>query len=104
MAYSTRIKNLVAKTPDCLGKQLGETCIKTEIPVQVLAKWMGVSRQGCYYWITGVTEIAENKRKKVEQIIRVLDAAYNEKALPANDLETALDVVRQFKTNLTETA
>lgn len=98
MAYSDRIKQVVAAAPDgTLSKKLADICIKTEIPVHIIAQWMGVSRQGVYYWFSGETEIREAKRQKVEKIIQVLEKAYNENALPVSDLETALTIVGRYK-------
>ena len=96
--YSKKTYAAVAKADmSLLGVQLGAACIDAEIPVQVVARWMGVSRQGVYYWFTGVTDIEAGKRVKVENIIATLLSALDAEELPAKDLFTALVVVKKYR-------
>lgn len=80
-----------------LGVRLGAACIGAGIPVQVVARWLGMSRQGVYFWFLGETEVAERHKDKVEKIMRVLRAAMDAGALPAVNLETTLDVVAKYR-------
>ena len=96
--YSQKIQDVVREgDKKLLGVRLGLACIRAEIPVQVIAKWMSVTRQGVYYWFTGVTDIASKNHPKVEQIIRVLNAARDNKELPAATLEEAMRVVKRYR-------
>lgn len=79
------------------GVYLGAVCIDAQIPVQVVAKWMGITRQGVYYWFTGANEVAEHHLPKVERVTQVLVAALAARDLPAKDLPTALAIVKQYK-------
>ena len=79
------------------GVRLGAACIDAHIPVQVVARWMGVTRQGVYYWFFGETEVAEHNTKKVEVITKVLIRAVDDKALPVRDLAEALNIVKKYK-------
>ena len=79
------------------GVKLGTACIDAQIPVQVVAKWMGLSRQGIYYWFMGVTDVAGRHRAKADQITQVLLAGLDDNKLPAVDLPTALEVIKQYR-------
>lgn len=96
--YSKQITDAVAKgdmrKP---GVLLGAACIDAGIPVQVVAKWLGLSRQGVYFWFTGVTDVAERNRPKVDTITKVLLAGLDAGELPAKDLATALEVVKKYR-------
>jgi hypothetical protein len=65
--------------------------------VQVVAKWTGTTRQGVYYWFFGQTDVAEEKRPRIEQIMRVLLRAIKDGRLPAKSLEKAMEVIKQYK-------
>jgi len=80
-----------------IGVQLGAACVDTEIPVQVVAKWMGVTRQGVYYWFFGETEVEPKKQDRAREIIRTLLRALDAGELPAPDLATALQVVKKYR-------
>lgn len=79
------------------GIKLGAACVDANIPVQVVAKWLGLSRQGVYYWFTGHTEVARRHLDKVERITSVLLAALDANELPAESLSVALDVVKKYR-------
>lgn len=98
MGYSRKVYKAVAKADmKKLGVRLGAVCIDAGIPVQVVAKWTGTTRQGVYYWFFGQTDVAEEKRGRVEQIIRVLLRAIEDEKLPAKTLEKAMEVVKQYR-------
>jgi hypothetical protein len=96
--YSQQIIDAVAKGDmKRPGVLLGAACIDAGIPVQVVAKWLGLSRQGVYFWFTGETEVAERNRTKVDKITSVLLAGLDAGELPAKDLATALEVVKKYR-------
>lgn len=98
MGYSKKVYKAVSKADmNKLGVRLGAVCIDAEIPVQVVAKWTGTTRQGVYYWFFGQTEVAEEKRPRVEQIIRTLLRAIKDEKLPAKTLAQAMEVVKQYR-------
>jgi hypothetical protein len=80
-----------------LGVQLGAACVDAEIPVQVVARWLNVSRQAVYYWFTGVTDIEPKKRARASAIIGVLLKALDAQELPAVDLAAAIEIVKKYK-------
>lgn len=79
------------------GVRLGAACIDAQIPVQVVAKWLKVTRQAVYFWFAGVTEVAARHAPKVDRITKVLLAALDAEELPAKDLPTALEIVNKYK-------
>lgn len=96
--YSQHIFDIVAAGDMSRpGVKLGAACIDAHIPVQVVAKWLGVTRQGIYYWFTGVTDVATRHLPKVEKVTSVLIAALDAGALPAKDLPTALAVIQKYR-------
>lgn len=102
--YSNRMYTAVRLAPkERLGVRLGAVCIDAQIPVQIVAQWMGMSRQGVYFWFTGETEVAERHHRKVERIIQVLSLALDEEALPTDSLATSLEVVGQYRAKVKRT-
>ena len=98
MGYSKKVYKAVANGDmRKLGVRLGAVCIDANIPVQVVAKWTGTTRQGVYYWFFGQTDVAEEKRPRIEQIMRVLLRAIKDGRLPAKSLEKAMEVIKQYK-------
>lgn len=98
MGYSQKVYKAVAKADmRKLGVRLGAVCIDAAIPVQVIAKWTGTTRQGVYYWFFGQTEVAEEKRARIEQIVRILLRAVEDERLPAKTLAKAMDVVKEYR-------
>jgi len=96
--YSKKMYDLVAEAPmSMLGVQFGAACIDAQIPVQVVAKWLGVTRQGVYYWFTGVTEVAEKHRAKIESIRSILLRALDDNVLPADDLAEAMKIIKTYR-------
>jgi len=96
--YSKAVYEAVAKADrHKIGVRLGCTCVDANIPVQVVAKWFGVTRQGVYYWFTGVTDVADEHHDRMRSVINVLFKAVQDEALPAKDLTTTLGVVKQYR-------
>ena len=96
--YSKKTYDAVAAAPmGMLGVQFGAACVDAQIPVQVIAKWMGVSRQGVYYWFTGVTEVAEKHQTKMEEIRQLLLRALKDDTLPVDDLADAVKIIKKYR-------
>lgn len=96
--YSRKTYEAVSKADmNMLGVQLGAACVDAEIPVQVVARWMGVSRQAVYYWFTGVTDIEPKKRPRVQSIINIVVAALDANELPADGLAATMDVIKKYR-------
>jgi hypothetical protein len=54
--YSLRLRDLNRRAPNkALGVRLGRVCIKHDVPVTVVAKRMGVTRQTVYNWFVGAS-------------------------------------------------
>jgi len=73
MAYSSTIKETVAKTPKSLGNQLGRWAIHLDFPVIEIAKYTGATRQTVYNWFGG-TEVTPAYREKVSNLLRILQS------------------------------
>lgn len=82
-----------------VGVRLAAACIDAQIPVQIVSRWMGISRQGVYYWFTGETDVAVRHQPKVEKITAVLISALDAGELPAKDLPTALDIIKKYRSS-----
>ena len=96
--YSQAVYDAVSRSDrHKIGVRLGCACIDANIPVQVVAKWFGITRQGVYYWFTGVTEVADEHHDRMRSVINVLFRAVQDSALPAKDLRTTLQVVKQYR-------
>ena len=96
--YSQRIQQGVqAADQTKIGVRLGRVCVAAQIPVQVVAKWMKVSRQGVYYWFLGSTDIADEKQDKAQEIISIVSAATIDGQLPAADIATMMQVIKHYR-------
>lgn len=96
--YSEKVRAAVAAADKQKpGVQLGHLCIKAEVPVQVVAKWFGVTRQGVYYWFTGVTELSDRHMEKLRQVRLVLTQALKDKHLPAETTEALAATIKQYR-------
>jgi transcriptional regulator with XRE-family HTH domain len=70
MSYSTHIVERNKKADGKrLGVKLGRVCIKHNIPVSVVAKKLGVSRQSLYNWMCGTTSPQNLIKSKVEALL-----------------------------------
>lgn len=68
LGYSLRLVQLNRAADGSLGVKLGRACIKYNVPVAVVAKRLGVSRQTVYSWFTG----ASAPRRSTEEKIKIL--------------------------------
>lgn len=55
-----------------VGVQLGQLCVKLEIPIKDIAEHLGVSRQAVYAWFLGKAEVSDKHYSNVEKLIRRL--------------------------------
>lgn len=76
MAYSQKVINAVAATPKSLGNQLGRWSIHHHVPVTLISKALGVSRQTVYNWFTG-TDVFVAYRERVELMLKILQTSKN---------------------------
>ena len=96
--YSKSMYDAVARSDrHKIGVRLGCACIDANIPVQVVARWFGVTRQAVYFWFLGTTEVADDHHDRMRAVINVLFRAVQDEALPAKDLTTTLSVVKQYR-------
>jgi DNA-binding transcriptional regulator YiaG len=71
--YSLRLcAHNTAADPDSLGVQLGQLCIKRDVPVTDVARSLGVSRQTLYNWFCGVTAPQRRFLPAIENYIVLL--------------------------------
>jgi DNA-binding transcriptional regulator YiaG len=70
---------LVNKSADGkhIGVALGRICIKTGLPVSVVAQRFGVSRQTVYNWFEGLTTPTNQSIEPIKQLIATLKHKYN---------------------------
>ena len=55
--YSIRVAEAIkAADSSHLGVQLGRACLARDVPVSVVAKNLGVTRQTVYHWFLGLSE------------------------------------------------
>ncbi len=98
MGYSKKVYDAIVEgDPNKPGVLLGQLCVAADIPIQVAAMLLGASREGVYQWFLGESGVAEDRLPKLEYITRVIRKALAEGQLPAQDLETALKVVKKYK-------
>lgn len=98
MGYTSKTYHAIERADiRMLGVQLGAVCVDANIPVQVVARWLKVTRQAVYYWFTGTTEVAIKHRERVAHIVKVLNAALDANDLPAANIETALEVIKRYR-------
>lgn len=98
MGYSKKVyDSIIAGDGRKPGVLLGQACVVADIPIQVIAGWLGVSREGVYHWFLGRSGVADNRLPKLEHITRVLLKAIKDGQLPAQDLPTALEIVKKYR-------
>lgn len=56
-----------------LGVQLGRACLARDVPVSVVAKNLGVTRQTVYSWFLGVSEPRGAARDAIQTYITSLN-------------------------------
>lgn len=72
--YSARIIDLnKSADKERLGVALGRVCIALDIPVTIIARQAGVSKQTIYNWFIGSYDPRAGYKAVVENIIQDLD-------------------------------
>lgn len=98
MGYSKKVYDaIIAGDGRKPGVLLGQACVAADIPIQVVAGWLGASREGVYRWFLGQSGVSESRLPKMEHIARILQKAVKDGQLPAQDLSTALDIVKKYR-------
>ena len=74
--YTIRVAEAINNADgDLVGVQLGRLCIKHDIAISKVAKYLGVTRQTVYYWFTGKSEPRPYFSKAVQKMIREINEA-----------------------------
>ncbi len=60
-----------------IGVALGRICIKTGLPVSVVARKFGVSRQTVYNWFEGLTTPTNQMVEPIKEYTTTLKHKYN---------------------------
>lgn len=55
-----------------LGVQLGQLCIKKDIPVAHVAEFLGVTRMTVYHWFKGETNVLKAHKEKIDKLVAKL--------------------------------
>lgn len=76
MAYSQKVIDAIAASPHTLGNQLGRWAVHHNVPVTLLSKALGVSRQTVYNWFTG-TDVFVAYRDRAELMLKILQTSKN---------------------------
>ena len=57
-----------------IGVQLGQVCIKNNIPVNDVAEFLKVTRMTVYHWFKGKTQVRTKHEETVKKLIAKLTA------------------------------
>ena len=57
-----------------LGVQLGQLCIKNDIPVYDVAEVVKITRMTVYHWFKGKTNVTDTHKETVEKLVAKLSA------------------------------
>lgn len=72
-SYSIKIaQRNAAANQDLLGVQLGRLCILSNVPVNTVAKELGVTKAAVYRWFCGSVDISKHLRDKALAYYRSL--------------------------------
>ena len=73
MSYTTKIVAINAAADGrLLGVRLGRLCISVDMPVNLVAKSLDVSKATVYKWFAGKTDVDKHLRSKAELYYRSL--------------------------------
>lgn len=71
--YTTKcIEAVNAADQTKLGVQLGQLCIKKDIPVAHVAEFLGVTRMTVYHWFKGKTNVLKAHQEKIDKLVAKL--------------------------------
>ena len=72
--YTTKFIKAVNEADQTkLGVQLGQICIKNDIPVVDVAEFLKVTRMTVYHWFKGKTNVVNNHKEVVEKLLTKLN-------------------------------
>lgn len=71
MPYSENIRFSVSKAQKTLGNQLGRYAVHLDVPVTMLAKATGATRQTVYNWFNG-GEVLQPYKAAVTSLLNIL--------------------------------
>lgn len=74
MAYQQKVVDSITKAPKSLGNQLGRWAVYHDLPVTIIARATGVSRQTVYNWFTN-TDVFVAYRERVECMLQILQTS-----------------------------
>lgn len=66
------LKQIEEACPVMIGVQLGQLCVKKNIPVRDVAEHLGVSRVSVYAWFRGKIEVSDKYVPAVQKLIDAL--------------------------------
>lgn len=76
--YTIRVAEAINNADgDLVGVQLGRLCIKHDIAVTKVAKYLGVTRQTVYSWFVGKSEPKPHYADAVERMVQEIEQASN---------------------------
>lgn len=76
--YTIRVAEAINNADgDLAGVKLGRLCIKHDIGVAKVAKYLGVTRQTVYHWFTGKSQPQPALEEAVARLIHKLAEAGN---------------------------
>lgn len=71
--YTTKFIRAVNEADQTkLGVQLGQLCIKNDIPVADVAEFIKITRMTVYHWFRGKTNVKNTHKETVEKLIAKL--------------------------------
>ena len=82
------LRELSANPSDGLGVELAKICVDANLSAVHIATALEVSRNTVYSWFRG-QGVHENKRKKIESLISLIQQDTREGLLPAKSLKEA---------------
>ena len=72
--YTTKFIKAVNEADQTkLGVQLGQICIKNDIPVVDVAEFLKVTRMTVYHWFKGKTNVVNKHKEVVEKFLTKLN-------------------------------
>ena len=71
--YTTKFVKAVNEADQTkVGVQLGQLCIKNDIPVAHVAEFLGVTRMTVYHWFKGKTNVLKAHQEKINALVAKL--------------------------------
>lgn len=90
--YSPELLEALNSSPDSVGKLLGRTCLKLNLPMSYIHELLGVSRMTLHSWYRG-SGIRKRHESKVDDLLKILEEQTASGRLPAKDLQDGKDFI-----------